>query len=231
MLSVLTITKREGWLPVAVDSLSNQTDKDFEWVIVHEPNVPQETIDAIKNYRWIAAPPKRRHSNLNASWNEGLRHCSGNIVVFYQDFIQLDRDTLAKLRQDVGETYGFVTTATINPDGAHDARYTGVDGLRTIPHQEWEANVAAAPMRAIKELGGFDETYDDGWSWDNVNLAARAELLGYTFHIDESIKPRLLYHQKEPEADPTLELNYLRHEMTMRSIAIGDKPIKLNHVV
>lgn len=213
-----------------IQSLVSQTLQDFEWIIVYEPNVETETIDAIKNYKWVPAPPKKNHSNLNSSLNEGLRHCTGEHVLFYQDFIDLDAITLIQLLLDVQKTNGFITTATVNPDGNHDQRYTGTDKLREIEPKEWEANVAMAPMKALKELGGFDEEYDKGWSWDNVNLAERAEMLGYKFYIDELIQPKLHYHVKEPEADPTYELNYMRHEMTMREIAIGKKPVKLNHL-
>lgn len=229
-VSILTVTKRNDWVDLAVESLKRQTFKDFEWIIVYEPEVEIQPIEGIKNLRWVKAPPKKNHSNLNASLNEGLRNVTGDYVLFYQDFIELAPDTIENLYYAVGELNAFITTATINPDGKHDMRYTGIDIIRIIEPKEWEANVAIAPMKAIRELGGFDEEYDKGWSWDNVNLAERAELLGYDFYIDERTQPLLHYHIKEPEADPTYELNYLRHEMTMRDIFLGKKPIKLKHL-
>lgn len=131
---------------------------------------------------------------------------------------------------DAQETNGFVTTATINPDGNHDARYLETDLLRECPPDQWEANVAIAPMKAIYELGGFDESYDDGWSWDNVNLAERAAMLGYKFYIDERIKPQLLFHPKEPDLDPTIILNGGYHERRMAEIRAGEYPLKLPYV-
>lgn len=229
MISILTVTKRNGWFDLAVKSLKNQTYKDFEWIIVYEPNVELQSTDEIKNYKWVPAPPKKAHSNLSASNNEGLRNCTGDYVLFYQDFIELEPDTLEKLVANIDDET-FITTATINPDGNKDQRYTGIDTLREIKPAEWEENVGMAPMKVLKELGGYDEGYDEGWAWNNVNVAERAELLGCTFLIDESISPRLEFHIKEPDADKTLELNYLRHEMTMREIAIGKKPLKLDYL-
>lgn len=229
-VSILTVTKRNGWLPLAVKSLREQTYKRFEWVIVYEPDVEVGTIEGIDNFKWASAPPKTRHSNLNASLNEGLRNCAGDYVVFYQDFIQLEADTVGKLLNHCVKTGGFITTATINPDGQHDDRYTGVGGLRQCRPEQWETNVAIAPMEALKKLGGFYEELDNGWSWDNVNVAQRAEMLGYEFFIDESIQPQLMYHPKEPDLDPTLELNYMRNEMHISQIRAGKSPIKLNHL-
>jgi len=228
-LTVLTVTKRNGWFAQNAESLANQSYQDFRWVIVYEPNVDTVDVDGL-DVKWVQAPPKVRHSNLNASLNEGLKYVDTEYVVFYQDFISLDRDDLMELFISSQSTNGFVTTATINPDGNHDARYTGTCGLREIEAKEWEANVAIAPMQALYDLGGFDEEYDEGWSWDNVNVAERAELLGYKFYINEDVKPILGYHPKEPDVDKTLELNYMKHEMTMRLIATGKKPLKLDYL-
>lgn len=228
VITILTVTKRTGWFDAAAKSLREQTLQDFKWVIVYEPNVrPQDDSLSIK---WVPAPKKTKHSNLNASNNEGLRHVDTEYVVFYQDFIDLEPTALIQLLVDAQETEGFITTATINPDGKHDARYTGVNSIREVQPQEWEANVAIAPMQALYDLGGFDEDYDNGWSWDNVNVAERAELLGYRFYIDERIKPQLKFHPKEPDLDRTLELNYMRHEMNMRKIRIGQAPLKLPYL-
>lgn len=229
MVSVLTVTKRDGWQKLAEKSLAAQTYKDFEWIIVYEPNVEVTEFDSIPNYKWVPAPKKTRHSNLSASNNEGLRHCKGKQVLFYQDFIELEPDTIEKMMA-IADDKTFITTATINPDGNQDGRYTGLDLPRECMPQEWEENVGMAPMKMLKELGGYDEEYDEGWAWNNVNVADRAAMLDCKFVIHEGVKPRLEFHVKEPDADKTLELNYMRHEMTMRQIQIGKKPLKLNYL-
>ena len=51
----------------------------------------------------------------------------------------------------------------------------------------WELNWAAIPRSMIYELGGMDEQYDfKGFAWDNVNIAQRAEILGYVCYIDQT---------------------------------------------
>jgi GT2 family glycosyltransferase len=201
-----------------MESLDKQTFQDFEWIVVSEQEV---------DVPYIPAPPKKALSNLNASLNEGLRHCNGDYVVFYQDFIPLPEDCFEKL-VEAANSKTFVTTVTKNPEGQpDDPRYLGLDTVRPCQPAEWEANVAIAPMEAIKQLGGFDEEYDKGWSWDNVNLAERAAMLGFKFLADESNRPVLIDHPKETD----MELNAERHYATMEAIRRGDRPIKLDYLV
>lgn len=228
-LSILTVSKRIGWESRARYQLSQQDIfpvEGVEWIVVQEPvkyAAPQTS--KLMNVQWLTAPEKLRRSNLNASLNEGLRHCSGEYVIFYQDFIDLPTDCLKKLC-DLATPSTFVTTVTVNADGSQDPRYWGVDQPRPCPPAEWEANVAIAPLAVIKELGGFDEEYDNAWSWDNVNLAERAAMLGCSFILDESNRPQLLHHPKVTD----MPLNAARHEITMQQIRLGSKPLRLPYM-
>ena len=229
MISILTVTKRNGWLRTAIDSLISQTHRNFEWVIVYEPTVEHQQLDQIKNHKWVPAPKKVSVSNLNRATNEGLRHCTGQYVLFYQDFIELQPDTIERLLANA-KPNRFITTATRNPDGQFDARYTDGKSFRPIEPKEWECNVALAPMKGLRAIGGFDETYDDGWSWDNCSVAERAHLLDYGFFIDEGVQPQLLYHRKEPELRPDMPLNGEYHETVMRKIRHGELPVALPYL-
>lgn len=206
--SVLTVSKRTGWRADANHSVARQTAQPFEWIVIQEG---------------VNAPKQTKLSNLNASLNEGLRRVTTDYVIFYQDFIELPKDCFEKLLALVDERT-FVTTCTPNYDGSDDTRYTGLDKPRRCRPEEWEANVSIAPMKALRELGGFSEEYDWGWSFDNVNVAQRAAMLGYKFIIDESNRPKLFPH--EMTSHQTLPLNYKRHNDTMNDIRNGKRPIK-----
>ena len=213
--SILTVSQRTGWSfgPVQIQTALNTNDFD-QWIKIIEG---------------INAPKQTRASNLNASLNAGLNKIRTDYVIFYQDFIELEPDCFEKLLALADENT-FVTTCTKNPSGKHeDPRYLGVDCPRPCMPDEWEANVAIAPMKAIRELGGFDEEYDDGWSWDNVNLAERAAMLGYKFILDESNRPQLLQHP--PAHSGELEPNGERHARIMQEIREGKRPIKCHYVL
>lgn len=231
MISILTVSKRVGWEALARAQIKKQPfvrdNLDFfEWVVVQEPSIMsrQQTLPGL-SVKWLLAPERIRRSNLNASLNAGLRACSGDYVIFYQDFIELPVDCFERLFKLANETT-FVTTATINADGSNDSRYLGVDLARPCRPEEWEANVAIAPMKVVRELGGFDEEYDNGWSWDNVNLAERAAMLGCSFIVDETNRPQLLHHPKVTD----LPLNGNRHSLTMADIRAQRKPLRLNYL-
>jgi hypothetical protein len=229
MLSILTVSKRTGWYEQAYDSLARQRI-ELEWVIVQEGLTTADEYVSHTTHgmtiKMLAAPPKTRSSNLNKSLNHGLKFCSNEYVVFYQDFIVLEDDCLIKLI-DLVDDNTFVGTVTKNEPGKpEDMRYLGADCPRPCRPDEWEANVAIAPMKAMLELGGFDEEYDDGWSWDNVGLADRAAMLGYKFILDESNRPQLLHHKKETDMPTNGEF----HAQRMREIQAGDRPIKCQYL-
>lgn len=222
-VGVLTVTKREGWEQVAEASLASQTFQGFDWVVVHEPEV---TISAPRA-KVIVAPPKKRVSNLSASNNAGLKQFKGyDYVIFYQDFIVLPPDCFQKLIKVAEETSGFVSTITLNDDGSKDLRDLGTNLVRPCKPEEWEENVAIAPMQALEILGGYDEEYDDGWAWNNCNVAERAEMLHYPFYIDESIRPQLLYHPKETSITPNGEF----HAQRMKAIRNKEFPLRLRYL-
>lgn len=229
IISILTVSKRTGWEEIAERSIMNQallgnTIREYEWVVVTEnPLVFTEGMARV-----YQAPKKKqgRLSNLSASVNEGLRHCKGQYVVFYQDFIELDPGAIEALVMSCEETNGLVSSACIDHEGNFDSRYTGMDCLRIALPDEWETNFAVAPMSILRELGGSDEEYDYGFAWDNVNIAERASMLGATVWVNELVRPKLLYHAKERDIPPNGE----RHAKTMRAIREGRLPLKLNYL-
>lgn len=231
---VVTVTKRTGWAKAAGDAILAQTYMPYKWIIATEGDAA--ILDReIKPKRFgescqiltTNVPEPIRLSNLNRSLNYALRnYCQKcDYVIFYQDLIDLPPDCFEKLIATASPDT-FVTTATINDDGTDDDRYTGSNTIRPIRPEQWEANVSIAPMKIIKKLGGFDEEYDNGWSWDNVNLAERAAMLGCKFLIDETNRPRLLYHAKET----TMPTNGARHDLTMAAIRAKKKPLKLHYL-
>lgn len=230
--SVVTISKRRGWEALAYQSIRKQTVQPEKWVIVQEDGpVMVSFLSELYNgglpVSQVTAPEAIRPSNLNAATNEGLRQVDSDYVIFYQDFIELPEDCFEKLLA-LADDKTFVTTCTPNYDGSDDGRYLGVDGPRPCRPAEWEINVAIAPMKALRELGGFEEELDLGWSWDNVNVAERAALLGYKFAIDESNRPKLLPHEMTSRLQ--LELNGDRHARIMEEIRKGIRPIKSKYL-
>jgi len=223
--SILTVSKRTGWEQMAAQSIKRQTVQPKHWIVVleDEPNWTVWQGEVLGDAHIIKAPEKLKPSNLNASLNAGLKVIDTDYVIFYQDFIELQEDCFENLLA-LSDKRTFVTTCTPNYDGSDDGRYLGIDLPRPCRPEEWEANVSCAPMRFIRELGGFEEELDFGWSWDNVNVAERAAMLGAKFTLDESNRPKLYPH--EMSSHKTIPLNAERHSRIMQDIRDGKRPIK-----
>lgn len=220
--SVLTVSKRTGWEKDALKSLKRQTVWPFTWIVI------SENWEKTHATPWtFHAPESTTPSNLNKSINAGLKLIDTDYVIFYQDFIELSEDCFEKLLS-LADGRTFVTTCTPNYDGSDDSRYMGSDCPRTCSPEEWETNVALAPMKMLRELGGFPEHYDEGWSWDNVNVAQRAAMIGARFIIDESNRPKLLPHELTSKL--TMELNLDRHNKEMDAIRSGQKSLYYDYL-
>lgn len=165
-VSVLTPTIRPGGLEPTKLCLESQTYQDFEWLVE-------------------VGLPSRGH-DLNAAYNKMLRRAQGTYVVSLQDWIYIEDDGIERFVQALDSTEKTFFTAPVgfdvdgngfdNPDWDWRKHKDG-----EIAYNEWEIDWAAAPLEALKEIGGFDEELDKYWSSDNVNVAYRAKLAGYTF--------------------------------------------------
>lgn len=221
---VVTISKRKGWEKIAAESLLRQTAHNFRWIIVFEEKLQLGKFEGLEICP-LKAPRKVKLSNINASLNKGLRHVISDYVIFYEDFIELKEDCFEKLLE-LADERTWVTTCTPNYDGTDDGRYTGTDLPRPCRPEEWEANVAIAPMQMIRGLGGFDERLDNGWSWDNALLARKAAMIGARFICDESNRPKLYPH--EMSSHETLPKNGQICEQILANIQSGRESISCN---
>ena len=95
----------------------------------------------------------------------------------------------------------------------------------------WELNWCSIPRKIIYELGGMDERYDyKGFAWDNVNIAQRAEMLGYKTYIDQTNECMGFDHDgwwpnplKVKKISPA---EY--HHKSMKEMSEGKIPIRLD---
>lgn len=173
-ISVVTPTIRpEGLKPVQA-SLANQTFTDFEWLV-------------------DVGIPGRGH-DLNAAFNRMLRRAKGELIVFCEDWNKMPIDYLQKFWDAyVAEPEVFWTAPVGKVDKLDDLSNIRWD-WRSWTNKEdegkqmidarwdcWEIDSGAAPLKALKEIGGFDEELDQHWSCDNVNVGCRADIAGYKF--------------------------------------------------
>lgn len=73
-------------------------------------------------------------------------------------------------------------TATFSPPVDWDWRYFQ-DSKKSIPSNHWEIDFGMCPAKAIKDIG-FDERYDSGFGFENVDTAYIMEKQGWKFMVD-----------------------------------------------
>lgn len=164
-VSVITPSIRPEGLAITQKSLELQTFQDFEWLVE------------------LGIPP--RH-DFNAACNRMIRRAKGELIVSLQDWIKAPPDYLQK----------FVDASTQSPKTLFTSPVGKVDSLAYDPPARWdwrayedakpkwdcwEIDSGCAPREMFFAVGGFDEYLDQWWSFDNVSVAKRADLLGYTF--------------------------------------------------
>lgn len=209
----------------------------------------------------IDPPPKKpgTHWNLSASLNTGCRVASGDLIVLLQDYIWVPEEGIERfvnrmyqegqmnIITGVGHQYTLPSKID-NPLGLYSVwnawpgepcgEYTFIDPRHaktgfslTIP-VEWEANWSCFPKQAWLDVGGFDEDFDAGWGYDNVNFAERCQLAGYHIWLDTYNEVlcydhiRLFEEGKHRNSSPNNQALWHRK---YRGMAKGGEPWKLNY--
>lgn len=166
-ISVLSPSIRPEGLAITQKCLSEQTFTDFEWLV--EIGIPGNGHD------------------LNKSYNRMLRRAKGELIVSLQDYIKILPTGLENFWKAYQENKRVFYTAPVGKtdDKTYSAKSNKWDWraftTEIMNWQKWEIDWGAAPLSALKEIGGFDETLDDYWSFDNVNVGFRADMAGYKF--------------------------------------------------
>lgn len=191
---------------------------------LNEKCLSRQTFDSCETIivRPIGEKPKDLFYTLNRDYNRGIQQSKGELIISYQDQIEIPPDSLARLWYHyvanpkaivgaVGDQY-----STLNPPVKVwvDPRRKGL-GFYNVNPNEIEYTLCSIPRKALFDVGGFDEEYDHGAACSEKELNARMYKAGYEFYIDESIEYKALHHPrltKDWDKYYTIASNlYLKH--------------------
>lgn len=181
-ISVITPSIRPEGLKVVEGGLAMQTFRDFEWI--RRLSVPGPVPD------------------LCRSVNSALREATGDLVVFLQDYIKIGPDGLKrfweKFQQFPNACYTAPVGKTFDWKNVEWEWRTHHQPDALLEYYQWEIDWGAAPRSAIVEVGGFDEDYDSGFGWENVDLALRLKkaVPGLEFRVDPENRAVAFDHDK-----------------------------------
>lgn len=182
-------------VPTCRDSVLNekclkyQTFPDFE-VIVQRPTRPL---------------PKGNFYDLNHDYNLAIKKAKGELIISYQDQIEIKPDCLER----------FFNHYKMNPQsvvGAVGDQYSMFDPpvkVWTDPRKridygsfyecmpnDIEYTLCAIPKKAIVSAGYFDEEFDKYAALSEKELNYRMETFGYKFYLDQSIEYKAIHHPR-----------------------------------
>lgn len=178
-LSVITPSIRPQFLDITQKALERQTFTDFQW-----------NVEIGLHTRGFMLP---------THWNRLLRRSQGEVIVLLEDCIDIPPDTLEKIaaldHTKMAFTYPLQRVKAWGETGSYDWRKhkAEVTGEKLTPNY-WEIDFASAPRSLFYDVGGFDEDFNNGWSWENVEIAWRAAAAGYTFYVKREPEGVVLDH-------------------------------------
>ena len=169
--------------------LVRQTFKDFE-VIIQRPSRPL---------------PKGSFYDLNHDYNLAIKKSKGELIISYQDQIEIKPDTLERF----WEHYKLNPKAIV---GAVGDQYSSMEPpikvwvdprKRTDQGTFYECNendveytLASIPRKALFDVGGFDEYFDHYAALSEKELNARMYKAGYKFYLDQSLEYKAIFHPR-----------------------------------
>lgn len=171
-ISIITPTIRPEGLVIMRECLSNQTFKDFEWLV--EVGIPN------------------RGHDLNAAFNKMIRRAKGELIIFYEDYTKIMPDGVERFWKAYQEHPNTCFTSPLGKVDSFDDKSVRWDWRANKQNENqsdytecnwntWELDWGACPKSLLFKIGGFDEELDKYWSCDSVNAGCRAQLNGAKF--------------------------------------------------
>lgn len=209
-ITVITSSIRPQFLNITQEALEKQTFQDFEWLV---------EIGLRNRPGW----------GLPRDDNKALKRAQGERIVFLQDCITIEPDTLEKIHALPNEMYTFPVGQVMSFDQTPEWDWRPDNEGIVDPHM-WEQDFACGPKQAFFDVGGYDETFDQGWAWNNVEIAWRIAATGRQFWCNASIRGISLKHDQivENPFRNKLENNDKRADETRKKAA--RKEFKLNYL-
>jgi len=190
---IIPTYNEEGAIDACLESLSKQTFKDLEVIVVDDGST-DETLFKIKGVRLF----KQEHKGPGAARNLGAKEAKGEIFVFVDADMTFEPDFIEKLVEPIlsGKTKGTFSKEEYvsNWDNIWARCWSINEGWEERRRHSKRYPDKQKVFRAIlksefEKAGGFDETrgYNDDWSL--------SEKLGYK----ADVVPDAVFYHKNPD--------------------------------
>ena len=197
MISVLTPSVRPQGLSLNKQSLQRQTLNDFEWIVVSPFEYKEADV-------WIPDPPKKDGDfySLCKAYNAGFKAARGELIVSFQDQIEMEPTTLERLwahyeanpKACVGAIgHQYENGTMVWQDPRQTTQYGSFYLCQPI---DVEFTLCSIPKQALIDVGGIDEKFDEGAAVGEKEMLMRIDLAGYETYLDQSILYKAEHHPR-----------------------------------
>lgn len=199
-ISVVVCTyNRNQILREAIEKLLAQDYPNYELIIadqsIEHDALTTEYLKRVSDKIRLINPPK---PNLPAARNYSIDYTRGEIIVFFDDDMDVPPDTLSKIAKTYEENQQIsIITGFMSENNQIDlTKYTGYSwgkpveqnsGLREL--EVMDGGFMTFRKNALERIGGFDEWIGTQMaaSGEDHEMSLRARLAGYKIYLDTSI--------------------------------------------
>lgn len=186
-ISVIIPTIRD--ISINESSLSRQTFQNFETIVVRPEGEKSQGL----------------FYTLCRDYNRGFKKAKGELIISYQDMIEIRPDTLERFWNHyqinnkavvgaVGDQYSMFDPPIkvwIDP-----RKRTDFGSFYEVDPIDIEFTLCSIPHQALSNCGGIDEEYDKGAAVGEKEMMLRIDRLGYRSFLDQSIEYKALHHPR-----------------------------------
>lgn len=217
-ISIVTPSVRPDGIVLVDKSLSNQTYKNFEWLICGPETLRKDFEARIKHnkYRYLGNPPLKKgmYWDLNFSYNRMFKKAKGELIVSLQDNIWIPPNGLSKFWYAYKQTGGAISGVgdqylRLGEYGKPEVKVwedprkrSDLGDLYKCMPNDHEWNWGCFPKEAIFKIGGMDEELDFlGVGGDQLQAMERMFEAGYETYLDQTNESFTLRHGRPKDWD------------------------------
>lgn len=254
---VLAYVNRKRLLYETLKSIAKTKHNNFEVIVVDDCSLPEERIeDFFKEFSFLKIirlePENKWYINTCIPYNIGIRAAKGDIVILQNAECLHVHDVITYLSENVNDSnYISVSTYALNEEITNQLpslinKDDFLAYFKLLPQQAtggspiigWYNHSIYRPVyyhfcsaitkRNLNLLGGFDERYAFGTSYEDTEFIERIKRLGLKMIIADNISVIHQWHVTFQYQHPNFVQNHARNRALLHNITMNERGYKVN---
>lgn len=254
---VLAYVNRKRLFCETLKSVAKTKHNDFEVIAVDDCSLPEERIeDFLSDFSFLKIirlePENKWYVNTCIPYNIGIRAATGDIIILQNAECLHVHDVITYLSENVNDTnYVSVSTYALNEEITNQLpslinKNDFLMYFKSLPQQEtggspiigWYNHSIYRPVhyhfcsaitkRNLNLLGGFDERYAWGTSYEDTEFIERIKRMGLQMTIVDNISVIHQWHVNFQYQHPNFAQNHARNRALLYGVTLREKGYKVN---